>query len=105
MKKQTYWDCMNTGDDTTRKAYVKDGKQRVKLSRTITRDCATGITENEESEADDDSEADLVTEAPGEAPEQEAEPLNVSQLTLTGLRELIRSELMAWSTGKTKPVG
>lgn len=105
MKKQTYWDCTNTGDDTTRKAYVKDGKQRVKLSRTITRDCAMGITENEESEADDESEADLVTEAPSETPEQEAEPLNVSQLTVAGLRELIRTELLSWSTGKTKRAG
>lgn len=105
MKKQTYWNCSTTSNDTKQKAYVKDGKQRVKVTRTITRDCATGITENEESEADDENEPDLVTEAPGEAPEQEAEPLNVSQLTLTGLRELIRSELMAWSTGKTKPAG
>ena len=91
---------MNTGDDTTRKAYVKDGKQRVKLSRTITRDCATGITENEESEADDESEADLVTEAPAPT---ESDEINVSQLTVAGLRELIRTELVAWSTGKTKP--
>lgn len=46
MKKQMYWDCHTTGDDTTRKAYTKDGKQRVKVTRTITRDCATGIADD-----------------------------------------------------------
>lgn len=100
MKKQTYWDCFMVADDTKRKAYVKDGKQRIKTTRTITTDCATGITENTSSEADDENEPDLVTEAPTPT---ESEAIHVSQLTVTGLRELIRTELVAWSTGQTKP--
>lgn len=52
MVKQKYFDCYTTGDDTKRKAYTKDGKQRVTVTRTITRDCATGIVE--EAERDDD---------------------------------------------------
>ena len=85
MKKQTYWDCMTTSDATDRKAYVKDGKQRVKLSRTVTRDCATGITE----EAGDVGEAELIREEEPDGLPEEPD----------GLRELFREGLVAWSTG------
>lgn len=63
MKKQKFWDCHTTGDDSTRKAYTKDGKQRMKVTRTITRDCATGIADddniNEASDAGDDIDIEL----------------------------------------------
>lgn len=68
--KQTYWDCSTVGDDVTRKAYVKDGKQRIKVTRTITRDCATGITDLQEADGD-----------------------GVVVVTLEVLRALIREEL------------
>lgn len=98
MKKQTYWDCKTIGDDVKRKAYVKDGRQRIKVTRTITTDCATGITEGAEAEAEGtEGENDLVTETTDVNDE-----VNVSQLTIAGLRELFRSELVAWSTGKAE---
>jgi hypothetical protein len=50
MKKQTYWDCSTTGDDVAKKTYVKDGRQRIKVTRTITRDCATGIADIQQEE-------------------------------------------------------
>ena len=106
MKKQTYWDCMTTSDATDRKAYVKDGKQRVKLSRTVTRDCATGITE----EAGDVGEAELIREeepdglgeepdGPGEEPDGLGEEPDGLREEPDGLRELFREGLVAWSTG------
>ena len=85
MKKQTYWDCMTTSDATDRKAYVKDGKQRVKLSRTVTRDCATGITED----GADAGEAELIREEEPDGLGEEPD----------GLGELFREGLVAWSTG------
>jgi hypothetical protein len=98
MKKQTYWDCTTTGDDIKRKAYVKDGHQRIKTTRTITTDCATGITEGAEAEAEGtEGETDLVKETP-----ENSDEVHVSQLTIAGLRELFRSELVAWSTGKAE---
>jgi hypothetical protein len=98
MRKQTYWDCKTISDDVKRKAYVKDGRQRIKTTRTITTDCATGITEGAEAEAEGtEGENDLVTETPDVNDEA-----NVSQLTVAGLRELFRSELVAWSTGKAE---
>jgi hypothetical protein len=62
MKKQKFWDCYTTGDDVTRKAYTKDGKQRIKVTRTITRDCATGITDDNINEASDDDAIDWTEE-------------------------------------------
>jgi hypothetical protein len=109
MKKQTYWDCMTTSDATDRKAYVKDGKQRVKLSRTVTRDCATGITE----EAGDACDGELISEdedaeEAGKAEEaEEAEELISEDEDAEkakeglGLGELFREGLVAWSTGGT----
>jgi hypothetical protein len=72
--KQTYWDCSTVGDDVTRKAYVKDGRQRIKVTRTITRDCATGLTDLKEQEGDGSDDGVVV-------------------VTLEVLRALIREEL------------
>ena len=100
MKKQTYWDCMTTSDATDVKAYVKDGKQRVKLSRTVTRDCATGITEEAGDACDGELISEDAEEGLGEAEEAE-EGLGEAEETKEGLGldELFREGLVAWSTG------
>lgn len=83
--KQRYWDCYTVSDNEARKAYVKDDRQRIKVTRTITRDCATGITE----ETDDENEATDEEENPAEEEASEHE-----------LGDLFKGSLLEWCTGK-----
>ena len=48
MTTQKQYDCYNTDKKTTQKAYQKNGKQRIKTTTQITRDCAVYTETNED---------------------------------------------------------
>jgi hypothetical protein len=53
MATQKQYDCKNTDKKTTQKAYQKDGKQRIRTTTQITRDCAVFTETNEGQEQED----------------------------------------------------
>jgi hypothetical protein len=53
---QKQYDCYNTDKKTTQKAYQKDGKQRIRTTTQITRDCAAYVETNEEQEQKDEEQ-------------------------------------------------
>jgi hypothetical protein len=65
MTTQKQYDCFNTDKKTTQKAYQKGGKQRVKTTTQITRDCAvyTETNEAQEPEAEENNEEEQETDS------------------------------------------
>lgn len=90
MIKQRYFDCKKISQDIKRKAYTApagDGKRqtRVKITRTDVTDCglATDVYEGMPAAVPGNDDVD-----------------RVGDLSLAELRDVIRSELLAWAIGK-----
>ena len=64
MATQKQYDCYNSDKKTTQKAYQKDGKQRIKTTTQITRDCAvfTETNEGQEQEKEEENPEEQETE-------------------------------------------